>query len=71
LSEKYAIENKRMVLPDIGALRAEGYMPITGDFLAGSDIAHHDSYKIARTILDLADPRNAYGNIEITKAGLD
>ena len=71
LSEKYAIENKRLVLPDIGALRAAGYMPITGDFLAGSDIAHHDSYKIARTILDLADPRNTCDNIEITKAGLD
>lgn len=71
LSEKYAIEKKRQVIADIDAILSAGYTPIAGDFLASTDIAHHDSMKTARTILNLADPHYTCSGIEDIKAGPD
>ena len=56
LRENYANENKYLVVPDLDVIEAQGYVPITGNFIASDDLAHHNSEKIADAILALARP---------------
>ncbi len=48
--EKYAVEEKQAVIPDLDVLKSLGYKPISGDYLAKGDLAHHDPFKLAQSV---------------------
>ncbi len=47
---KYAEEGKHQVTLDLTSLKALGYEPISGDYLAKGDLAHHDPKKLGAAI---------------------
>lgn len=50
--EKY---RQRFVEPDIDAIRAMGYTPITGNFISDSEVVRHDSKKLADAMFKLVN----------------
>lgn len=55
--EKYAEEGKYQVAADLEQLKQAGYQVISGDFLARGDLARHDSFKVATTIMEFVGSR--------------
>jgi uncharacterized cofD-like protein len=53
LMEKYRKSGAMLVVADTDRIRAEGYRPITGNFISETDVVRHDANLLAKAIMNL------------------
>jgi uncharacterized cofD-like protein len=53
LLEKYRKSGAMLVIADADRIRAEGYRPITGNFISQTDVVRHDASLLAKAIVGL------------------
>lgn len=71
VAEKYSIEGKYQVSPDPNALKQSGYTMISGDYLAKSDLAHHDRLRLAAAIANFIETQENLKETSSLRAGTD
>lgn len=69
VAEKYSVENKYQVSPDLDALESSGYKPIVGDYLARGDLARHDSLRLGAAIVSFVLSQTDKDGIKELEAG--
>jgi len=55
LKAKYALEGASQIVGDLDAIEALGVCPVLGDYLFEDAVARHDTNRLARDLLELAD----------------
>ncbi len=52
ITERYRVEGRFQVKADVNALTANGYTPICGDYLTRGDLARHESFRLAGSLIE-------------------
>lgn len=52
IAERYRVEGRYQVKADTAALTANGYTPICGDYLTRGDLARHESFRLAASLIE-------------------
>ncbi|HEY6769086.1 MAG TPA: gluconeogenesis factor YvcK family protein [Candidatus Sulfotelmatobacter sp.] len=59
LKAKYALEGACQIVNDLDAVESLGVIPVLGDYLDEGDVARHNTSRVARDLLHLADQSSA------------
>ncbi len=71
VAKKYAVEGKYQVAPDANLLERSGYIMISGDYLARSDLARHDHLRLAAAISNFIETQGKYKGARTLRTGTD
>ena len=55
LKGKYALEGACQIVNDLGVIESLGVVPVLGDYLDEGDVARHNTNRVARDLLQLAE----------------
>jgi 2-phospho-L-lactate transferase/gluconeogenesis factor (CofD/UPF0052 family) len=55
MKAKYALEGACQIVNDLDAIEALGVIPVLGDYLEDSGVARHNTARVARDLMQLAE----------------